>query len=73
MTADDARALLKDLMFRDLWLPEHDEACAVLGLDPDNYRARDNDNWPSNQRGRVTFDTGQSILDHADKAKKVTT
>lgn len=41
---------LKEL---DLWLPEHDEACELLGLDPDNFRANDTDAWGPEQRGRV--------------------
>jgi hypothetical protein len=37
----------------DWWDPEHDECCRVLGLDPDNFRARDNDNWAPEDRGKV--------------------
>lgn len=54
MTTADAANVLLELKGMDRWDGRHDEAAGVLGLDPDNYRARDNANWPENMRGRVT-------------------
>lgn len=70
----EARVLIAGLKAGDDWTGDHDTAARVLGLDPDNYRAADNDSWPEDMRGKVTFETGQQILDHLDQineAKKV--
>jgi hypothetical protein len=56
----EARELIRSLKAGDDWTEEHDRAGKVIGwrFDPDNYRLIDT--------GKVTFDTGQSILDHYD-------
>lgn len=71
---ESARQLLSTLTAGDDWNDEHDAALKLLGGDPDNYRATPEghpraENWPAEQRGKVTFDTGQAILDHLDKAQ----
>jgi hypothetical protein len=68
-----ARQLILTLTAGDEWTPECDRAANAIGLDPDNYRANPTavDNWPEHMLGKVTFDTGQSILDHYDSTKKV--
>lgn len=39
---------------RPLWRVRSDWACNVLGLNPDDFRARDMETWPPDLRGRVT-------------------
>lgn len=56
-----ARGLIRALKAGDDWTDQHSAAARRIGLDPDNYRLVDTD--------KVTFDNGQSILDHADNAK----
>lgn len=61
----EARALIASLKRDDDWTEEHDQAGKVIGwdFDPDCYRLI--------STGKVTFGTGQEILDHYDNAKKV--
>lgn len=61
----EARTLIAGLKAGDDWTDEHDRAGKVIGwdFDPDNYRLIDS--------GKVTFDTGQSILDHYDNFKRL--
>lgn len=61
---DAARELLGALKAGDDWTVQHDHACLLLGGDPDDYRAADNENWHAGQRGKVTFELGVDIVNH---------
>ena len=50
------------------WTRVEDAAARELRLEPDNYRARDNDNWPPNMRGRLINPTAlRTALDGVER------
>lgn len=55
--AREAKILLGKLKVGDPWSSEHDAACEVLGLDPDDYRSASTgwkaENWPPHMRGKL--------------------
>lgn len=75
-TEDELRKLTSDLKAApdalrkleagDKWEGRHDIYADMLGLDPDNYRAADNENWPEDVRGTVTEPT--TLRRHIDEA-----
>jgi len=63
---ESARELIYSLNRLDEWTDKCDEAARIIGLDPDNYRALSNANWPEDMHNKVTFDDGAAILAHFD-------